>query len=503
MTLELETLAQSYLDGSISVEEMIRLNTFLDESADARREFVELLNLDSAVAASAVGWERSEAVAGLGPEDSSAAILEPSLRQTSTPNSMFTGSWQWAAAACLALMLSAWWWQGCQRVLATVVNDAGVEELCNGTKLRGETHSLKRGSVELVSARGARIVIEAPAEFRFESAQRLRLMNGRLSAEVSPAAKGFTVVTPSGDAVDLGTRFGVDVPLNGAAEIHVFQGEVIAKATGKTSKQSLRGGDAVTMDSGESLARELRSSAFIHADEIGGLSAGLAAGQRARSEAALATLRHDPALIALLDFESGEIQTGVFRKVQGRWPGSRAPEFVNVGDHLKLDVGGEREWPQLTLAAWVRLDQLGAPYQSLLHTDGWNQNSPGQVHWMVTRHTTMRLALRGNTLAPDSDEQEQFPDSRTSVLPERGRWVHLATVYDSDSKTVRFYLNGRLDKVTHQAIAHPARLGPAQIGNWNRQDRKLSGRVDELLLLGRTMSDEEVRMLFDAGNPYR
>jgi hypothetical protein len=27
--------------------------------------------------------------------------------------------------------------------------------------------------------------------------------------------------------------------------------------------------------------------------------------------------------------------------------------------------------------------------------------------------------------------------------------------------------------------------------------------VDELLLLGRTMSDEEVRALYEAGNPYR
>jgi hypothetical protein len=189
--------------------------------------------------------------------------------------------------------------------------------------------------------------------------------------------------------------------------------------------------------------------------------------------------------------------------VQGRWPGSQAPEFVNQGDHLQLDVGGDREWPQLTLAAWVRLDHLGAPYQSLLHTDGWNQGRPGQVHWMVTKLTTMRLALFANTLTPGADELNGFPDSRTSVLPEQGRWVHLATVYDSTAKTVRFYLNGRFDKETRQAIAHPARLGPAQIGNWDRQDRKLSGRVDELLILGRAMSDDEVHALFEAGNPYR
>lgn len=503
MNSELESLTQRYLDGSISADEMARLNHLLSESAEARREFVELLNLDSAVAASAAGWERPEKAVSLRQEDSSPVFLPSSLPRRSAAKAIFTLSWTLPAAACLAFMLSAWWWQGSQRALATVVNDAGVEELSNGTKLRGETYSLTGGSVELVSALGAHIVIEAPAEFRFETEQRLCVMRGRLSAEVPPAAKGFTVITPSGDAVDLGTRFGVDVPASGAAEIHVFQGEVIAKASGNASNQSLRGGDAVAMDGGASTARELRSSAFIQPDEMLGLSAGLAAGQRARSEAALTGIRNDPALIALLDFESGEVQPGVFRTVQGRWPGSHASEFVHVGDHLKLDVGGEREWPQITLAAWVRLDRLGAPYQSLLHTDGWNDDRPGQLHWMVTRHTTMRLALRGNTLAPGSEEQEMFPDSKTSVLPEQGRWMHLATVYDAGAKTVRFYFNGRFDKETLQSIAHPAKLGAAQIGNWDRQDRKLSGRVDELLLLGRAVSDDEVRALYEAGNPYR
>ena len=81
--------------------------------------------------------------------------------------------------------------------------------------------------------------------------------------------------------------------------------------------------------------------------------------------------------------------------------------------------------------------------------------------------------------------------------------MHLASVYDSEKGTVRFFLNGRFDKETKQQVANPARLGPAQIGNWNQKDRKLSGRVDELLILGRAMSDEEVRALHAAGNPYR
>jgi hypothetical protein len=309
------------------------------------------------------------------------------------------------------------------------------------------------------------------------------------------------VVTPDGDAVDLGTRFGVDVPAEGDSEIHVFEGEVIA--TGAGGDRSLRGGDALVMSRGNGDARELRSAAFIQADELPALDAGLAAGQQARSRLATEALKSDPALIALIDFDTGPRRPGVYRLVQGRWPGSRAAEFVEVGDHLRLQIGGDQSWPQLTLAAWVRLDHLGAPYQSLLHTDGWSENNPGQVHWMINGNATMRLALRENVLAAGSEEKNGYPDSSIPVLTEQGRWVHLAVVYDSEKGTVRFYLNGRFDRETRQSFAHPARLGPAQIGNWDQQDRKLSGRIDQLLVLGRAMSDAEMVELHEAGTPYR
>lgn len=489
MSLELERLVEAYLDGSISAPDLRRLNDLLADAA-ARRGFAELLNVDSALAALAEDWALEQ-------QEKPAPKPSPRWRTPSTPR------WMAAVAACGALLLGTWWWQDSRQAFATVEKAAGIPSLQEGAALRGESHEISAGTVALVSARGARIVIEAPAEFYFQSAQRLHMRRGRLAADVPPSAKGFTVITPTGDAVDLGTRFGVDVPATGSAEVHVFQGEVIAKASGAQSKQSLRGGDAVMFDPGANTSRELRSSAFIQHDEMRELSAGLAAGQRARADAVLAELKNDPALIALLDFESSAPLPGVCRHVQGRWPGSQAPEFVNEGDHLKLDVGGGRDWPQLTLAAWARIDRLGAPYQSLLHTDGWSRNNPGQVHWMINRDTTMRLALIGNTLAPGSRERDGNPDSLIPVLPEQGRWVHLVTVYDSVAKTVRFYLNGQFDCETRLTVAHPARLGHAQIGNWNQQDRKLSGRVDELLLLGRAMNDAEIHALHAAGSPYR
>ena len=232
MNMELETLTQRYCDGSISADEMARLNARLLADESARRAFADLLNLDSAIAATAAGWTKN---AG------------PPRKVLAFPKAA-----RWlAAAACVALLAGGGWWWQTQRVFATVVKDAGVEELSAGAKLRSQSYALKVGAVELLTALGARVVIEAPAEFRFESAQRLHMLRGRLAAEIPPAAKGFTVITPSGDAVDLGTQFGVDVPERGAAEIHVFKGEVIAKASGAGTGKSLRGGDAVTMNQGE------------------------------------------------------------------------------------------------------------------------------------------------------------------------------------------------------------------------------------------------------------
>jgi hypothetical protein len=520
---EFDQIMLRYIDGEASAADVGELNRRLRDDAQFREWFIEMLNLDSALAAAFADGQLSDGQGDGAKHDPSIPVValpatsigsdqnvvpeqNPSLfdRFSAPPAGPLGGVWLAVGAAiCLSLAMAAWRWLPSESAgLARIESAQGVAELANTTSLGDDWHEIDAGTVELTTALGARVVIEAPAKFRFESAQRLRLDYGRLAADVPPAAKGFTVVTPTGDAIDLGTRFGVDAPANGDAEVHVFEGEVIAQTTNGERRRNLSGGEAFRLTNKNGTHQALRSSAFIQPDEVASLHAALAAGQQRRSDAALAALRRDPALIALLDFESDAVPQGVFRMTQGRWPGSRAPEFINVGDHMRLDVGGNDEWPQMTLAAWLRLDRFGQRYHSLLHTDGWDKNNFGQVHWMVTRYKTMRLALFGNTLAPGSVETELYPDSRTSVLAEHGRWIHLAVVYDSAKKTARFYHNGRFDNETRQEIAYPARFGPAQIGNWDQNDRKLSGRIDELLLLGRAMSDEELQALFAAGNPY-
>ena len=71
--------------------------------------------------------------------------------------------------------------------------------------LRIGTYRLVEGIVQASFGRGAEVVISAPAEFEVLSDSRLLLKDGKLTARVPEAAKGFTVETPSATLVDIGT----------------------------------------------------------------------------------------------------------------------------------------------------------------------------------------------------------------------------------------------------------------------------------------------------------
>jgi ferric-dicitrate binding protein FerR (iron transport regulator) len=493
---DLQNALEQYARGAATAQTVQLLEEALRSDPDFRRQFIETLHIDAELAALAASLE-GEAPSPPTP------VQPPPQTGISQKIRDFPTRLAIAAAAAIAFGAAGMLWMGTfHSPYATVLDSAGTA-FQPGESLRGERLRFERGSVQLLTARGARVVVESPAELRFQSAQCLQLWRGKIAAECPPSAHGFTVITPEGRAVDLGTRFGVDVPEKGDPEIHVFEGEVIARPNGSKPGQSLRKGEATALAQGNHRTRELRSSSFIQSDELPHLAAGLAAGQHQRSNLAWTRINQDPALVAAFDFEGGSPPSGSARLAQGRWPGSQAAEFVNVGEHFKTNVGSGQEFSQLTLAAWVRIDRMEGHYQSLYHTDGWNSGNPGQLHWMINPQGSMRLALKGNLRVESDPSQEQYPDSHSAVLSEQGRWMHLATVYDASQRSVRFYLNGKLDGQSIQGRALPARLGPAQIGNWDRSDRKLSGRIDELLILSRSLEDAEINALYESGTPYR
>ena len=96
----------------------------------------------------------------------------------------------------------------------------------------GQRVRLDRGVVQLTLESGARVLVEGPADFVASSRWETQLDLGRVAASVPRSARGYTVLTPTVEIVDLGTEFGVEVEKSGASQFHVFDGEIVARRLG-------------------------------------------------------------------------------------------------------------------------------------------------------------------------------------------------------------------------------------------------------------------------------
>jgi hypothetical protein len=106
----------------------------------------------------------------------------------------------------------------------------GETELKFGDQLSpGQRVKLKRGLLQLTFGTGAKVVVEGPADFVATTATEAVLSAGKIAAAVPKFARGYTILTPTAEIVDLGTEFGVNVDGQGASEVHVFDGDVVAR----------------------------------------------------------------------------------------------------------------------------------------------------------------------------------------------------------------------------------------------------------------------------------
>ena len=92
----------------------------------------------------------------------------------------------------------------------------------------GKILRLERGLAEIEFDQGARVILQGPAGLELISASAGLLHYGMLTARVPPQARGFTILSPGGKFVDLGTEFGLSVNDGGTTTLRVFKGEVEA-----------------------------------------------------------------------------------------------------------------------------------------------------------------------------------------------------------------------------------------------------------------------------------
>jgi hypothetical protein len=412
--------------------------------------------------------------------------------------------------------------QGVATILRAVnVKWTGKERLA-GNVLKPGWLKFDSGWLEVQFHRGARVVIEGPAEFELITDMQARCLLGKVRAVVPPPAIGFEVLSPNVRVVDRGTSFGLEVKHDGPSEIHVFSGKVdLATTQAQPTLRELSQGATVRVDRTGALSdiasgtHEFTSTDTLEKEA----SASMAARFKAWWEYS-AGLRDDPSLIVQYTFESladrrlqNMAQNATPRShgtiigcsaTDGRWPGKRALDFKQIGDRVRLAL--PYQFKEMTCITWIRLDAIDRPYSALIMS---GDAVVGELQWQL--HNTGRL-LFGKRKEPGwGGDKLHMAKSAPVLTPQRcGSWMQLAFVYDSRGKTLTHYLDGQPVEVSPMDAQTMLTTGALEIGNWtptlgDPNDpniwpiRAFNGRMDEFLVFSRALRPEEIQRHWEAG----
>jgi hypothetical protein len=190
-------------------------------------------------------------------------------------------------------------------------------------------------------------------------------------------------------------------------------------------------------------------------------------------------------------------------------------EFADSDDRIIVRFKEDVTLQKVTLMAWVRLDVCRNRYQTLCFAPGSlpiSRTDPefiGRFQWSLNRESALRFAVVTGEDKPDSETStfEGAAFSREGAPVPASRWQHLAVTYDSETRLVHFFTDGKLNNVAQPNVAPPlvipGRLFLGNVATETATPRDLSGRLDEFVLLSRVLTEDEIRAAYENGNPYR
>ncbi len=403
----------------------------------------------------------------------------------------------------------------------------------------GTKYMLKSGLMEITYYTGAKVILQGPCTYEVESPVGGYLSLGKLTARVesrsrlpsgtlptdsntskSRPADGtyFSVRTPTAVVTDLGTEFGVEVAKSGDTVSHVFVGKIRVKSvnwvSGNNGREVVLGvNESVRVE--KSVADHTETPLVIRRGEckpgeyvrVEQMAAKVKEVQERplkafrQWQAFSKNLRNRDDLLAYYDFQRdaddprGENGCQIMRNraktgpkfdglvwgtlrmgmAQGRCQGKQALQFDNQDDGVVINIPACK---QLTLAAWINLDEVPTESSSLVMSDNV---PPGMCHWQI---------------GPGAEIGG--PSSPALI---RGQWLFVAVAYDCVVGTAEFYFNGEPcgDMSLNGRLPPMMAIGHATIGAWNhenRNERVLPGRMDELMIFQSALSASEIRRLY-------
>ncbi|MEM1296842.1 MAG: LamG-like jellyroll fold domain-containing protein [Verrucomicrobiota bacterium] len=476
-------LIRRLLDGDADEQDFAAIERMLRDDPQFRKEYLRYLSVDSALAGGLAKVPRRS------PED-----FPPPARRFVSWKRMA------AAAAGLAALLSAGLWimrptpgEPVAVLVASAKGDLryqGKLQDAGDSTIRTGRFELRGGVSSFRFENGVEVVVEAPASFRVDSALKLTLWQGRLSATVPPEGAGFTVETPAAEVIDFGTEFAVEVAADRSSEVHVFDGSVDVKPLGGPETEPVRlETNAATRIEYESVVpmgiqidpnrfiRSLKEPKLRYAPAIQALSPALHHRMGMETIGGNSALQYFSRNSAVPFLALGKIGASF------RFGGEAQRSFVLVPEYEKSTSG------ELSGLCWIFADSR--PRRATVAANGSIFND-GQFGWSLLRDSGC-LQVRvpqNNGEVVSVREKEQLPI---------GQWQQIAFV--ADGKTLRLYRNGK--QVASRPCGPVARSlsAPLTIGGRLENDGPHArhfwhGRIDEFALFNTALTEPQILELY-------
>lgn len=366
--------------------------------------------------------------------------------------------------------------------------------LSKGMILRNESLILEAGILEIAMDDGTAILLEAPAEMRLEDDHQVFLVQGQLTAKVPPSAIGFTVRTPSASVVDYGTEFGILVDQYANTEAHVLKGEVemrlgsnirvfdktlrlSAEQAGRASGQNLTGIPAAA----HRFTYEMPSPFEYYAKSLEPM---LYFGARGAAGGSFQEVMPQPGLAI-------EVNPAV---TVAAGPDAGGPAMYFAGDDrgvLVKNVREVRQNPQgaYTICFWIRFDRVA---EQIVYANSVIGKTEDSQYYRI-------LSMNANGELEHSAYRSDRGKWRTvkSPAPLRANTWYFVAISNALGTTKNMYLNGKFvadDSATQSTPLETYQT--LEFGGKRDAFAGLEGALGDVVLFGRTLSEEEIENLY-------
>jgi hypothetical protein len=539
-------LANAMCEGTISDEELRELELLLESDPVARDFYIDFIIINSEIS-----WlirARQHSSMDLGPRIS-VDVLENPTKPKKTPVVEFLSNWadflnQHSPLSfillfvVLATMLFATTYFISSRNSGTISPEPLFAAQLTATKdcrwamttdapkdmealQTGRRLNLEKGLAEITYSNQAKVVIEGPASYTVESQMSGLLSLGKLFAQADAAqSRQFTILTPNAKFVDMGTEFGVEIDAKGRSSLAVFSGKVNASA--KLAEGRWTNPIAVKRNEAVVCYGINFTPCIAHRNNFPSmrpLPPPPADANYQRWSNAVKELQNRQDLVAYYDFQqdvnnpnvlvnrapTGAVFNGQIQKAtwtQGRFDGKSALKFAAVDSGVLVNIPGQYE--QITLIAWVKINELKNYWNGLLMTNDFS--IPGQLHLEIRSdaHIAMYVVQKNRT-RESLLSADPIPDDCLH------RWCMIAAVIDRTSQGCSMYVND-MCVLDHTSMAQipPIIIGPAtiagQLDKGNDADvavpiRNLACSMDSFLIFNSALTQDEIRRIYESGKP--